>query len=541
MGPMKMRPNSLSLLFYLVVATSLAGCLTGNHEADSVDSLLEFEQHSIVTAPTKHQTVLMGKLLGGAMADLIVVQLGPDERGRLHVYANEVGAWQLRINTEIRSEVLFVDVASCGGTDRLITYEPGRLNWFDCQSGVERKLQSVAFNFRQRQGDGIPQVDVTKDLDGDGRDEILLPGFDELRVLRQFGDGSFSAPEAFGPPEPFRDESPLDSPKNYKAMGINSKTIPWLLSRVYQMDYDQDGRDDLVFWGGDQFQGYREKLPGVFASVAEVFPSNVPFDSDGAYSLMFEYGDATNLSLVLGLHKSSERTVLQSVHDMNGDGIVDLLTHSLKGRSVLKQQSQYELHLGRGRPEGIMFETKASTTIEPLKKGGALQPWGYSTYSLHDFDGDGQTDILLTHIRIGIGGMARALIGNSVSLDLEVYQMANGSYPSKPSFRRQIKPSFRPLSKRNTMFFPVAFVGDISGDGLLDLLVGKSRQELHVWMGVSGPELFQEAPQKVKIDLPADHSRDIRLVDINGDQKQDLLLHHRSENKANRVTMLIAK
>ena len=136
------------------------------------------------------------------------------------------------------------------------------------------------------------------------------------------------------------------------------------------------------------------------------------------------------------------------------------------------------MHLGKASPEGITFEKKSSTVIHPQGKAGAMQASGYSTFALHDFDRDGQVDIILSQIRTGIGGMARALVGNSVSLDLEVYRMEKGRYPAKPTFRRQIKPSFRPFSGRDVMFFPAALVGDVTGDGRLDLLVGKSWGEL---------------------------------------------------------------
>ena len=43
----------------------------------------------------------------------------------------------------LHPEVSFVDVANIDGRDRLIAYEPGRLNWFDPESATERELVAV--------------------------------------------------------------------------------------------------------------------------------------------------------------------------------------------------------------------------------------------------------------------------------------------------------------------------------------------------------------------------------------------------------------
>ena len=83
-------------------------------------------------------------------------------------------------------------------------------------------------------------------------------------------------------------------------------------------------------------------------------------------------------------------------------------------------------------------------------------------------------------------------------------------------------------------------LGDVNGDGHSDLLVGKNWEELHIFLGVSGPELLAKKPQKVKVAMPNDE-RNIWLVNLNKDNKQDILIYHRSTTEQYRVTMLIAK
>ncbi len=74
--------------------------------------------------------------------------------------------------------------------------------------------------------------------------------------------------------------------------------------------------------------------------------------------------------------------------------------------------------------------------------------------------------------------------------------------------------------------------------------MGHGPQELHVYLGVPGPDLLSRQPKKVAVDLPHNELNS-RAVDLNGDGKQDLLLHHapteRRPDEPHRVTTLIAR
>ena len=89
-------------------------------------------------------------------------------------------------------------------------------------------------------------------------------------------------------------------------------------------------------------------------------------------------------------------------------------------------------------------------------------------------------------------------------------------------------------------FFPAVLKGDVNGDGRSDLVVGQSPAELHVYLGVPGLGLLARQPQKVAVALP-DDERKTRLVDLNKDGKQDILMHHPSITEPNRLTILIAR
>ena len=497
-----------------------------------------FVQHEIDTGPAKHQTVLTGFLLGNVTAEIAVVSSDESNKRHLHIYAFSNDTWVPKLDTTLRPEVLFVDVANIGGRDRLLTYSHGQLNWFDPESGMERALVEVTTNYNATDKGRIPYVNITRDLNSDGLDDLVVPDIDGFWIATQLSNGSFTDPIKLGPPDPFLDETTLDDNRSYREIGINALTVRWYLSRLHQMDYDQDGRNDLVFWNTDHFEVYRQNDNGTFSTVAETFTVDIPFDTDGAYSIAFGFSGENMFSLIFGFRENTKRRVLHTFRDLNGDSISDLVIHALEGRSIGKQHSVYEVHFGTPTPGGTVFARDVSTTISPRGTARGLQPWGYSAQWLQDFDGDGEIDILFSDVQTGLVGMSRAMVGKSIAINLEFHRMADGIYPNKPTIRRKIRPAPDPFEPHR-VFFPAVLVGDVNGDGRSDLLIGKNWEELHIFPGGPEPELLAKTPQKVAVAMPNDE-RNIRLVDLNTDNKQDILIHYPSA-ESNQVTLLIAQ
>ena len=77
------------------------------------------------------------------MADLAVVHIDENDDRRLRIFTFTDGDWAPEVDTTLRPEVSFVDVARLDGRDRLIIYGDGRLTWFDPETGTERELAAV--------------------------------------------------------------------------------------------------------------------------------------------------------------------------------------------------------------------------------------------------------------------------------------------------------------------------------------------------------------------------------------------------------------
>ena len=76
-----------------------------------------FEQYEVVIGSAKHQTVLTGFLLGGAFADLAVLNIDENDDRRLRIYVFDDGTWVPALERTLGLEVLFIDVANIGGRD----------------------------------------------------------------------------------------------------------------------------------------------------------------------------------------------------------------------------------------------------------------------------------------------------------------------------------------------------------------------------------------------------------------------------------------
>ena len=563
-----------------VLSRAASGFADAQNQADAQPAEYVFDRHVIDIGPALRQTVLTGFLLGGDVADLAVVQIVEGGDRRVQVFAFEAGTgmdegiwygerpevnvkrssprtggtWKLRMDARLRPGVTFVDIARIGNRDRLITGEPGRLNVWDPDSATEFELVSVTTSFETPHQGEVPHVDVTRDVNGDGRVDLVVPGAEGFKVFVQMESGAFADPVVTGPPA---DLDPILGADGYRY-------DPWSVSRIHEFDYNGDGRIDLVSWKGDRFEAHVQGGQGLLGPDPWTFTVDARFDTD----------DITELAT-----GAMTGRMLHSFTDMNGDGIADMVIYALEGAQITDKRSAFEVHFGaRGSNGGIRFASGVDITIQ---SDGNIQ----LAMERLDFGGDCEPGLVVTsiekkYLENSIFKRVKGFMGDDVWLNLAFYRMEAGHVPDRPNATRRIQldgapsprePGWVPLdvvlmggrhALRNgrddrddyrRAFNKNLFIGDVTGNGRSDLLVEWTHRELHVYAGVPGPEQFAPQPQKVAVELPNDGEY-AWMTDLNRDGRQDIVMHHpftkRDAHGApmelpgtepHRVTLLIAR
>ena len=168
-----------------------------------------FDIHEIDTGSAKHQTLLTGSFTAPGSVELAVIDVSVGGKRELTLHRLDGDVWSAVREWPLDRDVLFVDRVNIDGRDHVLTFRRGSLGRFDAATGTEERLVAVTISYHPGEEGGLPRLDVARDLNGDGRDDLVVPDTDGFWVSTQSEDGTFAEPVKLGPAEPLLDQRGL--------------------------------------------------------------------------------------------------------------------------------------------------------------------------------------------------------------------------------------------------------------------------------------------------------------------------------------------
>ena len=473
---------------------------------------LEFASFVLDVGAGESPMVLHGDLLGDGEADEIVVfdRQGGERRLALYQLADLAESWRLVRSIKVDSNVIFADTIELAGSDRLLLYRRGSVDWLDFDDWRAKALVAAPSLYNVP-NEAVPHVNIGRDVNDDGREDIAVPGFDGYRLWLQMPGGGLAGPT----------ELPIAATAR-TTFGMAS----YRPRSLYALDYDGDGVGDLAVWD-DEGEGrllvHRGKADGRFHSPPIATASPVAFDSDDV-TVSFGWGDG------------NPTTLFYDLEDYDGDGVGDIAATTTDADGLFDQSTRYDFYFGRRDGGVTTFPAEPNTSIV----SDTLQ----SPFDAMDMNGDGRTDFGMGSVDIGVGMLIRLLLTGTLRFDLDFYVLRDSGYAERPDVTRPVKIRFS-LKSGDVLSGNWVELGDATGDGVVDLLARYDDTRIDVYPGTATETLFAERPLPIAVDLPDRRvgPGDVEVADLNHDERDDLLIRYpkRPEEKSNRIGIVLSR
>ncbi|HIG44545.1 MAG: hypothetical protein ABGY96_21420 [bacterium] len=471
-----------------------------------------FDLVNIESGTALSQTVVTVRKQTQSRADVFVFSVVSERERRVAGYRASNDYAEALVDQVLPKDVIFVDTGNWHGEAVLLMFTASEAYIFDPWTGSKQTILHHSSIYHAVVHDHLPRIDLFRDINGDGLDDFLIPTFTGYLVATQLPNGEFTHPLALEAP-------PL--------LDLTYNNNPWYQAKeLFLVDMTLDSRDDITFWVNGEFYIYPQLANGEFSGEVIKTTSNIPFDFDGFDGMSVRMSDEDQSDKLV--------TVLHGLKDLDGDGLTDLVTMSVKSDGVFDKKTTIRYY--RGRP-GVALDDSGSNTISGVngddsagyelvtfdaEETSSMQSKGIQyELEIRDINGDEQIDIVVSSIEIGIGRIIRALLTSSIKIDLGFYQMVDGVYPDKPQKVQQITAKFD--MSTGEVWFPSVLLLDVNDDGIEDLLVQKGEHSLMVYQGQQGKKMFSGKEIEIEVSMPQDPEFVYKTM-VNNDQTQDIVM-----------------
>ncbi len=371
---------------------------------------------------------------------------------------------------------------------------------FDEQSIFQRVDESLAVSW-----------DFVKDWNGDGVEDVLLPGFKKTALWTQ---------DTKDPKKGWNRLQYLDMP--LRTLWGSHWENDVIINRVSQLavrgtidvpdinygDMTGDGIPDLTAVRFDWLSVFRGKGGGRFEeSPVEIDMHLFTFTSILKYSRL----QAVTRSFLV---------------DFNRDGQLDVLATRLK----ITNLASFEL----GMETSVFFNHGGKFSKEPERRwvtGGFSE-----TARTGDFNGDGYPDVAIQYFPFGITQLIRFFALGSLSIQYNYYYFdkAAGTFPQKPTLTDNWSFSFQSKQTNSSFGASYLFNNDFNGDGRRDFMQARGPDELTI--ALSSPSKYGADSYSYKVPC----SFFTYATDLNHDTHDDIIIRYENMPSRNNVFTIMS-
>lgn len=328
---------------------------------------------------------------------------------------------------------------------------------------------------------------IAIDLNGDGVDEILTPGRDDLQVWTITPDGALTLRSSI----PWDDQS---------RRSFDTGRTPNVLSPSYADQPFVNLVQRPSVWTPDQWRFHEIRHYG------EATPTRhfIDLNRNGRLDLAREHGGVLlqqpDMSFVPQEGEQGRYAALEGftfLADFDGDGIQDGLI--IKGsRDLANPATRIELYRGReGRPFSY------TPDAEMLTEDYTYLP---DRVPIVDFNNNGHPDLMLTKVNLspaGVQSNLEAFFKGGLNLQLRVYLWnpqggpdGKGFFESRPAWTHPIRLAFEIFGLMTEQDSPIITEYDLTGDDLPDLITKVTENTIGLFPQQGGARGFAPHPTR---------------------------------------------
>ncbi|MEK7867615.1 MAG: VCBS repeat-containing protein [Planctomycetota bacterium] len=470
-------------LFLLAAATALAG-------PEFTETRIEVRE--------KVDSSILADIDGDGLQD-VVIQVG--RRVDAH-RLTPAGTFATPVSVELPKKAFLFDLFPVSGAKAsdlvyLTTDGVYALAW-DGKAFVplERALVQIPTLFEGESTGSPLRYPFASDVDGDGRQDLVVPQRQRLLVYLQRAGGTFQ----------FSQRVPVDMQVRLETGGGSIQNQVSSTVRVppyYIVDFNGDALPDLGVVQADLLLVHLQKQGNTLPSV----PS---------------------YEAVVGIDRKKPRRRLLTweippvIEDLNADGLADaVVTTVSKGTT--------QVFLGD-------LAVAAPARIQQIKVDG----WTFRHWVV-DVNADGRRDLVLAKVdKLGVSQALQVLITGKIDATILLFlQGPDGKYPDIVDYELPLSVPFVVAFSGNSVQVESPVMvdprGDYDKDGRADLLVKTENDELTLYLS-GGGAIFDEGHSVTVRTMDTEefsfsvfeNFEPLHLVDLNGDGKTDIVLHHKT-------------